>query len=77
MKVSEVISDQLLGNKDVLITTGIFGKGSSGVRIEQIDAYTGQYIVNFPTATGAHQYRADVFFNGIKQACKEFSVSAK
>jgi hypothetical protein len=77
VKVNEIVFDSLLGCKDQVVTTGSFGAGSGAVRIEQIDPYTGQYIVNFQTATGAHKYRVDVFFQGSKQASKEFSVSAK
>lgn len=78
VEVSEIVGDTAK-----LITTAIFGTGSSSVRIEKIDDYTGQYIVNFPTATGAHTYRADVFFkdvscNYVQQGeGKVFSVSAK
>ncbi len=77
VKVNRIVVDAILGTQDVLVTTGSFGAGSAGVRIDQIDAYTGQYIVNFQTAPGANKYRADVFFQGVKQASKEFSVSAK
>jgi hypothetical protein len=54
----------------------LFGEGSAGVRIDET---TGQYITNFKTATGAHNYRADVFFldkDGayVLQGSKSFSV---
>jgi hypothetical protein len=77
VKVSEIVVNAALQANDVLVSSGSFGTGSGAVRIDQLDAYTGQYIANFQTATGAHKYRVDVFFNGSKQASKEFSVSAK
>jgi hypothetical protein len=77
VKVNEIVYDAVLGNQDVLKTSASFGTGSTAVRIDQTDAFTGQYIANFQTAAGAHKYRVDVFFNSFKQASKEFSVSAK
>jgi hypothetical protein len=61
---------------DVAALTGLFGAGATSVRIDDV---AGQYIINFKTAAGAHNYRADVFFNGsdgkpFKQGSKTFSV---
>ena len=56
--------------------SGLFGEGATSVRI---DDEAGQYIINFQTAAGAHNYRADVYFNDFnnapyKQGSKTFSV---
>jgi hypothetical protein len=74
VKISRVAVNGQVSANDVLITTGTFGAGSGSVGIQQIDAYTGQYHVNFASPAGAHTYRMDVFFQGIQQASKEFST---
>lgn len=40
---------------------GVFGEGASSVRIDDV---AGQYIINFPTETGARTYRVDIYFQG-------------
>ncbi len=60
-------------------SVAVFGKGSSCVRIDDIAK---QYLLNFKTAKGTHNYRVDVFFTGITyndfeftlQGSKEFSL---
>jgi hypothetical protein len=65
---------------DVLKLEGVYGDGSSAVRIDDV---AGQYIINFPTAPGTHNYRVDVYFDGVvdntpnqpvQQATLQFSV---
>jgi hypothetical protein len=48
-----------------------YGDSSSQVRI---DTVAEQYITNFQTATGAHDYTVKVSFNGLDQATATFSV---
>jgi hypothetical protein len=56
---------------DVARLSGVFGDGASFIRIDDV---AGQYIINFKTAAGVHNYRADIFFNDFFQASKQFSV---
>jgi hypothetical protein len=75
----KVVVYEVLHNSEPISLEGVYGEGSSAVRIDDV---AGQYIINFETAPGAHNYRADVFFSGIKdnvpdwilQGSKQFSV---
>ncbi|MCX5770461.1 MAG: hypothetical protein NTZ09_09355 [Candidatus Hydrogenedentes bacterium] len=66
-----VVVYEVTAGGDVACLSGVFGEGASFIRI---DDAAGQYIINFKTAAGAHNYRADVLFNGFFQASKQFSV---
>jgi hypothetical protein len=72
----KVVVYEVTGTGDVEALTGYFGEGAASVRIDDV---AGQYIINFPTASGIHNYRADVYFNDFlgnpfKQGSKTFSV---
>jgi hypothetical protein len=72
----KVVVFEVTSGGDVQALSGLFGDGASSVRIDD-DA--GQYIINFQTAAGAHNYRVDVYFNDFndqlfKQGSKTFSV---
>jgi hypothetical protein len=44
------------------VFSAFFGEGASSVRISETDM---QYIVNFQTASGAHNYTVEVYFDGV------------
>jgi hypothetical protein len=72
----KVVVLEVTSGGDVEALSGLFGEGASSVRI---DDEAGQYIINFQTAAGAHNYRVDVYFNDFnnalfKQDTKTFSV---
>ena len=53
------------------LMNAVYGDSSSSVRISTVDE---QYIVNFQTQTGAADYLVQVFFNGVLNGSKTFSV---
>jgi hypothetical protein len=64
------------GGGDPIKLSGLFGEGASSVRI---DDEAGQYIINFQTAAGQHNYKVVVYFNDFnntpfEQGSKTFSV---
>jgi hypothetical protein len=72
----KVVVFEVTSGGDVQALSGLFGDGSTSVRI---DDEAGQYIINFQTAAGVHNYRVDVYFNDFngspyKQGSKTFSV---
>lgn len=72
----KVVVQEITNGVDVEQLSGVFGEGASFVRI---DDEVSQYIINFQTSSGAHNYRVDVFFNDFtdtpfKQEGKTFSV---
>jgi hypothetical protein len=66
-----VVVYEVTAEGDVARLGGVFGDGASFIRIDDV---AGQYIINFKTASGAHNYRVDVLFNDFLQASKQFSV---
>jgi hypothetical protein len=72
-----VVAYEVTSEGDTLNLSGVYGDGSSFVRIDDVAM---QYIINFQTDSGAHNYRVDVYFggdpgtDGILQASKQFSV---
>jgi len=66
-----VVVYEVTSEGDVARLSGVFGEGAWSIRIDDV---AGQYIINFKTAASAHNYRADVLFNGFLQASKQFSV---
>jgi hypothetical protein len=72
----KVVVYEVTAGGDLEALTGFFGQGAAYVRIDDV---AGQYIINFQTSSGTHNYRADVFFNDFagnpfKQGSKTFSV---
>ena len=73
-KSVNVVVWEVKSTGDVKVLTGLYGSGASDVRIDGK-----QYIINFKTASGSHNYRVEVSFLGadgklFKQASKTFSV---
>jgi hypothetical protein len=67
-----VVVYEVTDEGDAIRLSGVYGEGSSSIRI---DDAAGQYIINFKTAAGPHNYRVDVYFgDGLLQASKQFSV---
>lgn len=66
-----VVVYEVTSEGDVAKLGGVFGEGAWSIRIDDV---AGQYIINFKTAAGAHNYRADILFGGFFQASKQFSV---
>lgn len=64
---------EMTAGGDVEALSGVYGSGASAVRI---DATTEQYIINFQTTPGLHNYAADVWFyaSDEPQGSKSFSV---
>lgn len=62
---------EITGGGEVEQFSAALGTGAASVRIDEV---RGQYLVNFQTAPGPHDYRVEVIFNGASQASKAFSV---
>lgn len=64
---------EMTAGGDVEALSGVYGTGASSVRV---DPTAEQYIVNFQTSSGAHNYAADVWFDhgDETQGSKSFSV---
>ena len=64
---------EMTAGGEVEALSGVYGTGASSVRI---DPTAEQYIVNFQTSSGSHNYAADVWFDHADEAqgSKSFSV---
>jgi hypothetical protein len=60
-----VVIHEVSTHGEVLQLVGTLGVGAQSVRVDDRD---GHYIINFPTARGARQYRADVSFGAVTDA---------
>jgi hypothetical protein len=64
---------EMSGGGDVEALSGVYGSGASSVRI---DPTAEQYIINFQTEPGLHNYATDAWFDHSDepQGSKSFSV---